>query len=38
LGWKLIEARSINKRGQIVGYGNIDGKTYAFVLTPVGVR
>jgi probable HAF family extracellular repeat protein len=33
-GWGLVEARAINKKGQIVGYGVINGQTHAFLLTP----
>ena len=35
-GWLLTEARSINEKGQIVGYGSINGEQHAFLLTPVG--
>ena len=34
-GWILQAARAINDSGQIVGYGTFDGKTRAFLLTPV---
>ncbi len=34
-GWQLVEARDINASGQIVGYGLKDGRTAAFLLTPV---
>jgi hypothetical protein len=34
-GWELIEARSINAAGQIVGWGMHAGRTNAFLLTPV---
>ena len=34
-GWVLTEARAINDRGQIVGYGVIGGHTHAFLMTPV---
>ena len=34
-GWVLVEARAINKRGQIVGYGRINGQAHAFLLTPL---
>jgi len=33
-GWTLVEAADINARGQIVGFGVIDGQTHAFLLTP----
>ncbi len=33
-GWTLIEARSINNHGQIVGDGEINGARRAFLLTP----
>jgi probable HAF family extracellular repeat protein len=33
-GWVLNEARSINKAGQITGYGTINGNMRAFVLQP----
>jgi probable HAF family extracellular repeat protein len=34
-GWMLMEARSINASGQIVGFGMYGGRTNAFLLTPV---
>lgn len=34
-GWVLYSARSINTRGQIVGYGTHNGQTRAFLLTPL---
>lgn len=34
-GWVLITANSINKAGQITGYGLINGHNHAFLLTPV---
>lgn len=34
-GWTLQEARGINNAGQIVGWGNYNGQTRAFLLTPV---
>jgi probable HAF family extracellular repeat protein len=35
-GWTLLSASDINDAGQIVGTGrNIDGRTHAFLLTPV---
>jgi len=34
-GWNLTEATAINDIGQIVGYGNHDGFTRGFLLTPV---
>jgi probable HAF family extracellular repeat protein len=34
-GWALWEARDINSSGQIVGYGYIDEKKHAYLLTPV---
>jgi probable HAF family extracellular repeat protein len=37
-GWTFTEARGINDRGQIVGFGtNPSGKTHAFLLTPDNV-
>ncbi|HYE65038.1 MAG TPA: DUF3466 family protein, partial [Pyrinomonadaceae bacterium] len=33
-GWLLSVARSINERGQIAGWGHIDGKQHGFLLTP----
>ena len=33
-GWVLINANSINKLGQITGYGTINGHNRAFLLTP----
>ncbi len=32
--WKLQVARAINESSQIVGYGRLDGRTRAFLLTP----
>lgn len=34
-GWVLYEARAINKRGQIVGYGAHNGQVHAFLLSPL---
>jgi probable HAF family extracellular repeat protein len=34
-GWELMEARSVNAAGQIVGWGMHAGHTNAFLLTPV---
>lgn len=34
LGWVLTAATGINAGGQIVGYGNFNGRTRAFLLTP----
>jgi probable HAF family extracellular repeat protein len=34
-GWEMMEARSINSAGQIVGWGMHAGHTNAFLLTPV---
>lgn len=34
-GWLLTEAKGINKVGQIVGYGFVNGERRAFLLTPV---
>jgi len=33
-GWSLYAANAINDAGQIVGYGNHNGETRAFLLTP----
>jgi probable HAF family extracellular repeat protein/T5SS/PEP-CTERM-associated repeat protein len=33
-GWVLQEARAINNKGRIVGFGTINGQTRAFLLTP----
>lgn len=35
-GWVLNEARAINERGQIVGFGTFGGQTRAFLLEPQG--
>lgn len=35
IGWNLQTAEGINDRGQIVGYGQFQGSTRAFLLTPV---
>lgn len=34
-GWELLDARSINDSGQIVGEGMINNQIHAFILTPV---
>jgi len=34
-GWKLHQATGINDRGQIVGWGERDGKYRIFLLTPI---
>lgn len=34
-GWRLTKASDINNEGQIVGHGEIAGKTRAFLLTPI---
>lgn len=34
-GWNLQDARAINGRGQIIGYGEHDGQERAFLLTPL---
>lgn len=34
-GWVLLYAYSINNRGQITGYGTVNGATHAYLLTPV---
>jgi probable HAF family extracellular repeat protein len=33
-GWQLLVARAINNHGDIVGYGTLNGRTKAFLLTP----
>jgi probable HAF family extracellular repeat protein len=33
--WTLTEAKGINDLGQIVGYGQLDGQSRAFLLTPI---
>lgn len=33
-GWTLRSAEGINNRGQIVGFGTLNGQTQAFLLTP----
>ena len=33
-GWDLFDARSINNKRQIVGFGKFNGKTRAYLLTP----
>lgn len=33
-GWTLVYALSINRAGQITGYGTINGQNHAFLLTP----
>jgi probable HAF family extracellular repeat protein len=34
-GWTLRVATAINDRGQIVGFGTINGQTHAFLLNPI---
>jgi probable HAF family extracellular repeat protein len=34
-GWVLRDAQGINDRGQIVGFGEINGQQHAYLLTPV---
>ena len=34
-GWHLTRANGINNNGQIAGHGKVDGKTRAFLLTPI---
>jgi probable HAF family extracellular repeat protein len=34
-GWELEFAEAINDSGQIVGFGNINGETHAFLLTSI---
>jgi probable HAF family extracellular repeat protein len=36
-GWSLVSAQAINDIGQIVGYGNVNGKTRAFLMSPISV-
>lgn len=36
-GWELISAEDINNNGQIVGFGEFNGKTRAVLLTPTWV-
>jgi uncharacterized membrane protein len=36
-GWNLFRATGINSRGEIVGLGELNGKTRAFLLMPVTV-
>lgn len=33
-GWLLLEARDVNSRGEITGYGLLNGEPRAFLLTP----
>ncbi|HLK55961.1 MAG TPA: hypothetical protein VKU00_05340 [Chthonomonadaceae bacterium] len=33
-GWELVQATDINDRGQIVGFGILNKRTHAFLLTP----
>ncbi len=33
-GWTLIQANSVNSRDQIVGWGRVNGKFHAYLLTP----
>jgi probable HAF family extracellular repeat protein len=33
-GWQLTSATSVNDHGQITGYGQLNGQTHAFLLTP----
>ena len=34
-GWRLLSARAINGRGQIVGQGRMGGRLRTFLLTPL---
>jgi len=34
-GWHLTEAKDINNKGQIVGQGKYEGRSHAFLLTPI---
>ena len=34
-GWFLLEGDGINDRGQITGYGRLNGQGHAFLLTPI---
>lgn len=34
-GWRLLSARQINNRGQIIGMGMFEGKKRAYLLTPI---
>jgi probable HAF family extracellular repeat protein len=33
-GWTLVDAKGINRRGQIVGLGTLNGSPHAFLITP----
>jgi probable HAF family extracellular repeat protein len=33
-GWVLRDAQAVNDRGQIVGFGNINGEQHAYLLSP----
>ena len=35
-GWTLRVGVKINNRGQITGFGVVNGQTHAFLLTPQG--
>jgi probable HAF family extracellular repeat protein len=37
IGWTLVSAYAINDAGQIVGYGQFNGKNRAFLLTPTRI-
>lgn len=34
-GWVLDVAYGINDKGQIVGYGSVNGQSHGFILTPI---
>ena len=34
-GWTLLQAKAINNNGQIVGFGEFNGQSQAFLLSPV---
>jgi hypothetical protein len=34
-GWILRDAQGINEKGQIVGFGEFEGESRAYLLTPV---
>ncbi|HLK59317.1 MAG TPA: hypothetical protein VKU00_22345, partial [Chthonomonadaceae bacterium] len=37
-GWELIQATGINRSGQIVGYGTLNQRIHAFLLSPTNAQ
>jgi probable HAF family extracellular repeat protein len=37
-GWMLLESDAINNNGQITGFGNFNGQTRGFLLSPIATN